>query len=217
MAPSIAASPASSACFPVTSNCGGSCAVQKRDGQRLGLRTDLIEVFDLHRFGRRLGGTFASSLVPGRASVKISSPLPHNMASLRALRYPSWMGLGLELSSKGASMIVDCPSVHVVDGDTLRCGEERLRLLGIDAPELGRCPRRRVCAPGDGKASKASLAEAVRLGPVRYRPVTVDRYGRQVAIVWAGEINLSCWQLRHEQAVYKPRWDNGHLVERACR
>jgi len=114
-------------------------------------------------------------------------------------------------------MIVDCPSAYVVDGDTLRCGEIRLRLLGIDAPELGHCPRWRVCVAGDGQASKLSLIRAVRGVPVRYRSVAVDRFGRQVAVVWAGRVNLSCWQLKNGQAVYKPRWDNGGTIARECR
>jgi len=114
-------------------------------------------------------------------------------------------------------VLVDCPSAYVIDGDTLRCGPERVRLLGIDAPELERCPRWRTCAPGDGHASKRSLIAATRLGPVRYQPVTRDSYGRQVALVWAGHANLSCWQLEHGQAIYKARWDNGQLIARACR
>ena len=113
-------------------------------------------------------------------------------------------------------MVVDCPSAYVVDGDTLRCGPERLRLLGIDAPEIERCARWRVCAPGDGQASKQSLIAALGLGPIRYQPVTRDRYGRQVAVVWAGRVNLSCWQLQRAQAIYKPHWDNGRLIARAC-
>jgi len=114
-------------------------------------------------------------------------------------------------------MLLDCPSAYVVDGDTLRCGSERIRLLGIDAPEIEPCSRWRVCAPGDGQASKRSLASAMQLGPIRYRPVTTDRYGRTVAVVWAGRVNLSCWQLQQGQAIYKPRWDNGKLIARACR
>jgi micrococcal nuclease len=113
--------------------------------------------------------------------------------------------------------MIDCPSVYVVDGDTLRCGAERIRLLGIDAPEISSCPRWRVCVPGDAQASRRSLIAAVKFGPIRYQAVTVDRYGRQVAVVWAGRVNLSCWQLQKGQAVYKPRWDNGHLVARACK
>ena len=114
-------------------------------------------------------------------------------------------------------MMVDCPSAYVVDGDTLRCGSERLRLLGIDAPELASCPRFRVCVPGDGQASKRSLIAGMRLGPIRYQRVTVDRYGRTVAMVWAGRVNLSCWQLQQSQAIYKSKWDNGRLIGRLCR
>lgn len=114
-------------------------------------------------------------------------------------------------------MIVDCPSAYVVDGDTIHCGHPRIRLLGIDAPEIEHCPRWRVCAPGDGQASKRSLIYALRFGPVRYEPITTDRYGRTVAVVWAGRTNLSCWQLRQSQAIYKPHWDNGGIIARECR
>src|SRR3954470_14070784 len=113
--------------------------------------------------------------------------------------------------------MIDCPSAYVVAGDTLRCGPERLRLLGIDAPEIEPCPRWRTCAAGDGQASKRSLIVAMGLGPIRYQPVTRDRYGRQVAVVWAGRVNLSCWQLQRRQAIYKPKWDNGRFIARDCR
>ena len=104
-----------------------------------------------------------------------------------------------------------------MDGDTIRCGAERLRLLGIDAPELpGHCARNRQCAPGDGFASTESLQMGVGMGAVRYQTVTRDRYGRAVAVVTAGGQNLSCWQLRRGQAIYKPNWDNGGRVARAC-
>ncbi|MFL6759451.1 thermonuclease family protein [Sphingomonas sp.] len=112
--------------------------------------------------------------------------------------------------------ISHCPSAYVVDGDTIRCGPERLRLLGIDAPEIERCPRWRVCAPGDGQASKRSLIAALRLGPIRYDPITTDRYGRTVAVVWAGRVNLSCRQLEKGQAIYKPNWDNAGIIARDC-
>jgi endonuclease YncB( thermonuclease family) len=91
-----------------------------------------------------------------------------------------------------------------------------VRLLGIDAPELHACPRYRQCAPGDGKASRASLRLAIQSGPVRLLPVTLDRYGRTVAVVAAGNVNLSCWQLREGQAIYKPQWDNGGRIANLC-
>jgi micrococcal nuclease len=112
---------------------------------------------------------------------------------------------------------IPCPSAYVVDGDSLRCGSTRVRLLGIDAPELHGCPRQRQCVAGDGQAARRSLSEALRSGRVTYRVVTYDRYGRSVALAWAGSVNLSCWQLRAHQAVYKPQWDNGGLIAGACR
>jgi endonuclease YncB( thermonuclease family) len=96
----------------------------------------------------------------------------------------------------------------------MRCWRERLRLLGIDTPELHGCPRWRTCVTGDGEAWKRSLSEAVRLGPIRYRLVTRDRFGRAVVIAWAGATNLSCWQLARKQAVYNPQWDTGGLTVR---
>ena len=112
---------------------------------------------------------------------------------------------------------IACPSAYVVDGDTMRCGSIRLRLLGIDAPELpGHCAAYRECAPGDGFASKRSLIDALRNGRVSYSIFTTDRFGRYVVMAWAGRVNLSCWQLQRGQAIYKPRWDNGGLIASAC-
>lgn len=104
----------------------------------------------------------------------------------------------------------------VVDGDTLRCGSERIRLLGIDAPELpGHCRRGRVCAPGDPWASSRSLAAAIR-GRATIERVGLDRYGRTLAMVAVNGLDLSCHQLAAGQAIYKPNWDDGGRVAQRC-
>lgn len=83
-----------------------------------------------------------------------------------------------------------CASPYVVDGDTIRCGGQRVRLARIDAPELpGHCARNRHCAPGDGKASRAALnrmiaGQTLICQPVPARPdgrSVYDRWGRTVA------------------------------------
>lgn len=105
----------------------------------------------------------------------------------------------------------------VVDGDTLRCDAERVRLLGIDAPELpGHCQQARRCAPGDPFASARLLRTALRLGPITIRRIGTDRYGRTLALVRAGRTDLSCWQLSHGQAIYKPAWDDDAQLARIC-
>lgn len=104
----------------------------------------------------------------------------------------------------------------VVDGDTLRCGGERVRLIGIDAPELHGCPRWRRCAPGSGKASKAHLVKLIGGRAVTLRRFGIDRYGRTLAIASAGGVNLSCAQVRDGRAIYKPNWDEGERIAREC-
>lgn len=102
------------------------------------------------------------------------------------------------------------------DGDTIRCGGERVRLLGIDAPELpGHCRAGRDCAPGDPYTSTSSLSNAM-VGSLRIDRVGEDRYGRTLARVAGEHGDLSCWQLKRGQAIYKAKWDNGMRVARTC-
>ncbi|WP_247718166.1 thermonuclease family protein [Qipengyuania proteolytica] len=108
-------------------------------------------------------------------------------------------------------------SCTATDGDTIRCGDERIRLLGIDAPEkLGSCRKGRVCAPGDPVASTQSLRAAMEKGPLWIIRIGRDRYGRTLALVRAGKIDLSCHQLATGNAIYKPKWDNQKAVARTC-
>ena len=120
-----------------------------------------------------------------------------------------------------AAALAQC---SVTDGDTLRCGpagqarqDERVRLIGIDAPELpGHCHTGRRCAPGDGFASTRSLESLIAGRTVRIERHGFDHYGRTLAFVFVGPVNLSCAQLQAGQAIYVERWDIGGTIAR-CR
>lgn len=95
-----------------------------------------------------------------------------------------------------------CPFVEVTDGDTFRCGTIRVRLAGIDAPEMpGHCRRGRDCTPGDPLASRNSLASMLQQTPVNCLKTDTDRYGRTIASCTAGGVNLSCELVRSGFAV----------------
>lgn len=124
--------------------------------------------------------------------------------------YRRFVSFILALSLAAASCIA-------TDGDSIRCGDERIRLTGIDAPELGRCqPRRRRCAPGDGAASQRALRAAMAKGKLRVVRLGKDRYGRTLAVVFAGTTNLACSQIAAGQAIYRRDWDDRALVARDC-
>lgn len=110
------------------------------------------------------------------------------------------------------------PGCTVTDGDTIRCGDERIRLTGIDAPELHGCHGRRgrVCVAGDGPASRAALVRAMAGRPLAIVRLGTDRYHRTLAVVYAGGVNLACSQLREGAAIYVKRWDSRRAVARDC-
>lgn len=72
----------------------------------------------------------------------------------------------------------------VVDGDTFRIGNRRIRIEGIDAPEReGRCPAESEAAV----ASTRALARWLNSGPFHMLPegsVPRDQYGRELQTAW---------------------------------
>ena len=68
---------------------------------------------------------------------------------------------------------------RAVDGDTIHCGEQRVRLAGLDAPELrGRCEEERQRAQAATERLRGLLEEGVTL-----EQTGQDRFGRILAVV----------------------------------
>ncbi|HSA84543.1 MAG TPA: thermonuclease family protein [Nitrospira sp.] len=72
--------------------------------------------------------------------------------------------------------------VRAIDGDTLRVGGERIRLRGIDTPELSEL---------EGPMAKRRLEELLRNGPIRIVPRGRDVYNRLLADVYVNEQNVA--------------------------
>ena len=70
----------------------------------------------------------------------------------------------------------------IVDGDTITVERHRIRLFGMDAPELDQ---------DGGHKAKAWLIRLARKGDVKVEPLCFDCYGRIVAKVWHGDVDLS--------------------------
>ena len=96
---------------------------------------------------------------------------------------------------------IDCSAPTIVDGDTLRCHDVRVRLANIDAPEMpGHCRPGRRCTPGDPYASRDFLRALTR-GPIQCLQSDTDRYGRAIALCEAGGRDLSCAMVAAGHAV----------------
>lgn len=102
-----------------------------------------------------------------------------------------------------AAVLVLCLSPMVHDGDSIRCGSERVRISNIDAPELAgspKCQSRRGatawCDFAAGEKARAALAEFVMGGPVMIQRQGTDHYGRTLARVTVNGIDAGEWLVR---------------------
>lgn len=94
-----------------------------------------------------------------------------------------------------------CSDPYILDGDTLTCDGVRIRLYGIDAPEMpGHCKPGRRCAPGNPHKSKKHLQNMTR-GEVVCQRIEIDHYGRTIARCTAQGQDVSCAMVAAKQAI----------------
>jgi micrococcal nuclease len=122
------------------------------------------------------------------------------------------------VSFLAAASICAAPVVH--DGDSIRCGAERIRIANIDAPEMPGSPK---CVPAPkpwadcdyakGARAREALAAFLASGPVTIERQQLDRYGRTLALLTvngkdAGEYLISLGLARRWEKAW-PRQSGG--------
>ncbi|CCF21851.1 conserved exported protein of unknown function [Pseudorhizobium banfieldiae] len=96
-----------------------------------------------------------------------------------------WMGTVM------VSALIVCAALSVVDGDTIKCDGQNMRLLGegvvnvrgVDTPEIGRgakCQKERKMA----QLAKFRLQEMIEGKKLRIEAKGKDRYGRPLVNVY---------------------------------
>lgn len=73
-------------------------------------------------------------------------------------------------------------AISVYDGDTIRLGQERIRIIGLDTPELGHRAECEFEGLAAEQAKQALIGEIARGNVALHRQGT-DRYGRTLARV----------------------------------
>lgn len=90
---------------------------------------------------------------------------------------------------------------QISDGDSLRINRQRVRLIGIDAPEL----QQNCVKQGEdwacGQASKQALASKINSNAVTCVGERLDQYRRLLATCYLGREDLNAWLVREGWAV----------------
>ncbi|WP_274628597.1 thermonuclease family protein [Arvimicrobium flavum] len=80
---------------------------------------------------------------------------------------------------------------RIADGDSLELGGERIRLRGIDAPELAQTCRRQEAEYPCGRLARDALRKLAGSGRISCEGWERDRYDRLLAVCSAGGLELN--------------------------
>lgn len=97
----------------------------------------------------------------------------------------------------------------VHDGDTLRLGSQRVRLWGIDAPELEQTCHQGAVSQPCGKLARDALIKLIGQSQLSCTTIETDRYGRNVARCEATGIDLNRTMVVEGWALDYERYSGG--------
>ena len=103
----------------------------------------------------------------------------------------------------------------ITDGDSLRAGDLRIRLHGIDAPEMKQeCQDSKGLSYQCGMASHAHLIALIQPpAEIRCQTLTKDRYGRLVMRCYKAGIDINAAMVRAGWAIAYRRYAKDYIAE----
>ena len=132
------------------------------------------------------------------------NPLPTFALGLATIGIFAFAALSEPASLRGQAI--------VTDGDTIRIGSTRVRLAGIDAPELSqKCTIPNVAVWACGQTAKEHLQELIGGAEVSCESQGKDRYARKLAKCFVGINNLNATMVLDGYALAYRRYSTGYV------
>ena len=112
--------------------------------------------------------------------------------------------------------------VKVVDGDTIKIKNDRIRLSGIDAPELNQ-----LCSKvflslfsisfnkkySCGKISTEKLKRLLKNEIILCKVENIDRYKRKLATCYKDKLNINSWLVRNGYALAYVKYSKKYVLQ----
>ena len=113
----------------------------------------------------------------------------------------------------------------IIDGDTVHINNYKLRLEGIDAPEMRQQCKKEFLKISSiigftfykdyscGKVSKDKLISKINRSEIKCIFATKDRYKRYIATCFKGKINLNQWMVRNGFAIAYRKYSKKYVSD----
>jgi endonuclease YncB( thermonuclease family) len=121
----------------------------------------------------------------------------------------------LSLMQSGSTEADMVGEARIIDGDTVEIEGERIRLHGIDAPESNQTCTIVGTEWTCGESATLALIDEIAGQSVTCKGGKRDRYGRLIAVCFAGADNLNAWMVREGWAVAYRRYSKDYVEEEA--
>jgi endonuclease YncB( thermonuclease family) len=102
----------------------------------------------------------------------------------------------------------------ITDGDTIKIFNKKIRLYGIDAPEI-----KQICIKNSQEYSCGKEASNALFKKIGDKSVVckvqhkLDRYKRYLGVCFIGEINLNKWLVRNGYALAYRRYSTDYIED----
>ena len=100
----------------------------------------------------------------------------------------------------------------VTDGDTIKINNNKIRLHGIDAPELAQMCNKLKKKYSCGLISSKALSKKINKNLVICRvQIRQDRYGRFIGTCYLKNLNLNKWMVQNGHAIAYRRYSQEYI------
>ena len=113
-------------------------------------------------------------------------------------------------------------NANIIDGDSIKIGSKKIRLLGIDAPEIKQKCKKIYFSISFiifqknydcGLNSKRALEKKINKKRISCRARSKDRYGRILAICYLEKKDLNMWMVQSGNAIAYKRYSKRYLTQ----
>jgi len=115
---------------------------------------------------------------------------------------------------KGYNVLTLSKNLEVIDGDTIKDGKDKIRLYGVDAPELRqKCQNKREKDYSCGEEAKNKLKQLIKGKTVKCRVKNLDKYQRKVSVCYVGDMDVNRKMVQEGYAVVDYKYSDDYEME----